>query len=186
LSWKKNDVLALFSQNCIDTPAVTWGTHWAGGVVSPANPAYTVRELSHHLKDSGAKALFTQKHLLPTAIKAAAEAGILKERIVVIGDEKERGFMHFEDIINGEKGRAEDREKVDYEKDLAFLVYSSGTTGLPKGVMLTHSNVVSNLFMVNSSEGALLKWNKDKVLSVLPYYHIYGLFPFEAPRKFIP
>jgi hypothetical protein len=49
--------------------------------------------------------------------------------------------------------------------------------------MLTHINVVSDLFMVNSSEGALLKWNKDKILSVLPYYHIYGTnpsFPFPA------
>ncbi|KAG0646945.1 putative 4-coumarate-ligase 1 [Hyphodiscus hymeniophilus] len=171
--WQKGDVLALFAQNCIDTPAVTWGCHWAGGVVSPANPAYTARELGHHLRDSGARALFTQKNLLGTALKAASEAGMPRERIVLIGDDRDRGVRHVTEIL-GERLEGS-RTKLDPGSDLAFLVYSSGTTGLPKGVMLTHLNVVSNLFMVNSSEGALLQWNKDKILSVLPYYHIYGL-----------
>lgn len=174
-SWQKGDVLALFAQNCIDTPFVTWGAHWAGGIVSPANPAYTVRELAHHLKDSGAKALFTQKHLLGIALKAAEEVGIQKERVVLIGDDKdaEGRLAHVLGVLDEEvKGQ---RVSLDCERDLAFLVYSSGTTGLPKGVMLSHLNVVSDLFMVNSSEGTVLHWKKDKVLSVLPYYHIYGL-----------
>jgi len=173
LAWKKGDVLALFSQNCIDTPAVTWGCHWAGGIVSPANPGYTARELGHHLKDSGAKALFTQKALLSTAIKAATEAGISKDQIFLIGDEKDDGFTHFTQLLDETpKGK---RAEIDPDEDLSFLVYSSGTTGLPKGVMLTHMNVVSNLFMLNSSEGSILKWDHDKILAVLPYYHIYGL-----------
>lgn len=175
LGWKQGDVLALFSHNCIDTPAVIWGCHWAGGIVSPANPAYTVRELAHHLKDSGAKALFTQKSLLENALKAAAEAGIPRERVVLIGEEKEvKGMKHFTQLLDEEPRGS--RTKVDAE-DLAYLVYSSGTTGLPKGVMLTHLNAVSNLFMVNSSEGSIFKWNEDKILSVLPFYHIYGSFP---------
>lgn len=177
-SWQKGDVLALFAQNCIDTPFVTWGTHWAGGTVSPANPAYTVRELAHHLKDCGAKALFTQKHLLGIALKAAEEVGIQKERVVLIGDDKDTngGLAHVSSVLDEEvKGQ---RVRLDCERDLAFLVYSSGTTGLPKGVMLSHLNVVSDLFMVNSSEGTILHWKKDKVLSVLPYYHIYGASSF--------
>jgi 4-coumarate--CoA ligase len=175
--WKLNDVLAIFCQNCIDTPAVTWGAHWAGGIVSPANPAYTVRELAHHLRDSGSRVLVTQKHLLGVALKAAAEVGIERERVLLIGDEREEGFRHFEDVlVKGENGKekGEERTRINCEKDLSFLVYSSGTTGLPKGVMLTHLNVVSDLFMVNSSEGTLLRWDRDKILSVLPYYHIYG------------
>ncbi|CZR65650.1 related to 4-coumarate-CoA ligase [Phialocephala subalpina] len=171
--WKKGDVLAIFSQNCIDTPAITWGTHWAGGVVSPANPGYGVRELGHHLRDSGTKALFTQKHLLPVATKACSEVGIPHNRIVLIGDERDSSFLHFTDLQDPSPGG--EREKLIPEKDLAFLVYSSGTTGLPKGVMLSHLNVVSDLFMVDSNEGTILGWEGDRVLSVLPYYHIYGL-----------
>ena len=57
---------------------------------------------------------------------------------------------------------------------IEIACYLYGTNLVAAGVMLTHINVVSDLFMVNSSEGTLLKWNKDKILSVLPYYHIYG------------
>ncbi|KAK0111737.1 hypothetical protein ONS95_002076 [Cadophora gregata] len=186
LSLSKGQVLALFAQNCIDIPAITWSTHYAGGVVSPANPAYTVRELVHHLHDSGAKFLFTQKSLLPVALEAAREVNLPKRNIVCIGEEKDRpekekeGIRWFPELLEearrlvDEKG-VKERVKVDPEKDLAVLAYSSGTTGLPKGVMLSHSNMVSNLFMLSSSEGTILHWKKDRVLSVLPYYHIYGL-----------
>lgn len=136
-----------------------------------------MRELTHHLKDSGAQALVTQKHLLKVALQAAEAAGIKKSRVLLIGEEEGRveGLGWFGDVVRNAEGmERRERVQVDCERDLAFLVYSSGTTGLPKGVMLSHLNVVSDLFMVNSSEGTLLHWSKDRILSVLPYYHIYG------------
>lgn len=160
--------------------------HHAGGVVSPANPAYTVRELVHHLQDSGARALVTQKGLLKVALEACREIGIPRTRIICIGEDDQQpgssdGVVWFKDLLAEgnslvkSKGLRE-RVVVDPEKDLAFLVYSSGTTGLPKGVMLSHMNVVSDLHMVNWSEGSILHWKRDKILSILPYYHIYGAF----------
>jgi len=115
-------------------------------------------------------------------VKAAREADIPAEKIVLIGEERDPNFEHLEDILAGVEQTGK-MEKLDCERDLAFLVYSSGTTGLPKGVMLSHLNVVSDLFMVNSSEGTLLDWRRDKVLSVLPYYHIYGISSIVSPSE---
>jgi 4-coumarate--CoA ligase len=165
-------VLALFAQNNIDTPAVIWGTHFSGGVVSPANPAYTVRELVHHLRDSGARVLVTQRALLGMALRAAGEVGMGRGAVLVLGEGE--GERHWGSFLDRE-GKEGERERLVPGEDLAFLVYSSGTTGLPKGVMLTHLNVVSDMFMVNSAEGELFKWNEDKILAVLPFYHIYGM-----------
>jgi 4-coumarate--CoA ligase len=140
-------------------------------VLSPANPAYTADELAIHLKDCEAKVLVTQKSGLKVALKAAEKAGLSKENIILIGDDREKGFRHFKDL-KGRDGNGE-RTKLSSE-DLAFLVYSSGTTGHPKGVMLSHGNIVADLTMLRTVEGKNLKSGKDKILSVLPFYHIYG------------
>lgn len=178
--WKKGDVLALYTPNCIDTPAVTFGTHWAGGILSPANPAYTPDELAFQLKDCGAKGLITQKEFLKSACEAAQTAGIPHERIILVGDEKDQTghFKHFSSIRNISRSSRYRRTKAN-PKDLAFLVYSSGTTGHPKGVMLSHGNLVANVLMGKAGEGGNLNWNGgpedkgDKILAFLPFFHIY-------------
>jgi 4-coumarate--CoA ligase len=185
--WNRGDVIALFTPNSIDTPAVIWGAHWAGGIPSPANPGYTADELAFQLKDSCAKALVTQKSLLKVACKAAKMVGIPEERIILIGDERDEyaRFKYFTSIRNISGTSRYRRTKANPKKDLAFLVYSSGTTGHPKGVMLSHENIVANVLMLEAGEAGNLSWkgnrgNKgDSILAFLPFYHIYGAFiPF--------
>lgn len=168
-------MLALFTPNCIDTPVVTWGAQWAGGIVSPANPGYTVDELAFQLKDSGAKALVTQLPVMETALAAAKKVGLPEDRIILIGDKKDPSmkFKHFTSIRNISGATRYRRTKIDPENDLAFLVYSSGTTGHPKGVMLCHRNIVANTLQVTAGEKPHLSHN-DSILAFLPFFHIYG------------
>ncbi|EED21683.1 phenylacetyl-CoA ligase, putative [Talaromyces stipitatus ATCC 10500] len=181
--WKKGDVLAIFSPNCVDTPAVMYGVAWTGGVISPANPTYTVEELAFQLGNSEAKALATQRPLLPIAREAAKKVGLPEDRIILIGDERDPSGVvkHFTSIRNISGTSRFRRPKIDPKKDVAYLVYSSGTTGLPKGVMLSHRNMVSNILQGKNTEGRYLSWNDnadgqgDRILAFLPFFHIYGL-----------
>ncbi|KAL7272805.1 hypothetical protein RUND412_004367 [Rhizina undulata] len=173
--WKKGDVLAIFSTNQLDTPPVTWGTHWAAGVLSPANPTYTVEELAFQLKNSGAKALITIPELLPVATKAAASVGLPNDRIIIMGDQRTKDFKHWREIVDSGAVIEWRRTKVNPAKDLAFLVYSSGTTGHPKGVMLSHRNIVVNVLQLVTGEGNNVSWKNDKIIAFLPFFHIYGL-----------
>ncbi|SPQ18158.1 82b9b819-87e3-4015-a837-c6427068c965 [Thermothielavioides terrestris] len=181
--WKKGDVLALYTPNSIDTPIVTLGALWAGGVVSPVNPLYTTDELAFQLRDSGAKGLVTQPAYLGTALAAAHKAGLPPERVVVLGPRRDpRGrTRHFASIRSTSYTGRYAKAKIAPRRDLAFLVYSSGTTGLPKGVGLSHHNMVANLLQASYVEGS--QWRNrggpdgagDRQLVVLPFFHIYGL-----------
>jgi 4-coumarate--CoA ligase len=174
--WQKNEVLALYAPNDIDIPPVIYGTFFAGGIVTPANPAYSADELAYQLENSGAQALVTTKQFLDTALKAAKKVGIDSGRVILLGAEKDPSHRvkHWTNIRLASKSSRYRRRKAKPD-DLAFLAYSSGTTGLPKGVMLSHRNIISDLLLI---QGAVGKWYtslSDKFLGVLPFFHIYGL-----------
>ncbi|CAI7671829.1 unnamed protein product [Penicillium palitans] len=181
--WKKGDVLGLFSPNCIDSPAIVFGTLWSGGTISAANPAYTVDELAFQLKDSHAKALVTQLACLDVATKAAQIAGIPNDRIILIGDDLDTTdqFKHFS-VHSNMRFEITHCQKptIDPKRDLALLAYSSGTTGRPKAVMLSHENLVSNLLQIQATDEGNLNPtggdndHGDKILATVPYFHVYG------------
>lgn len=174
--WQKGDILTIYALNDIDIPPVVYGALHAGGVVSPANPAYSAEELAFMLSDSGAKSIVTQKALLPVALKAAKIAKLPNDRIILLGEERdpEMRFKHFTSIRKISGTSRYRRRKLNPDRDLAFLAYSSGTTGLPKGVMLSHRNIIADVLMVTGSMGKYYSWDKDKFLGVLPFFHIYG------------
>jgi 4-coumarate--CoA ligase len=118
------------------------------------------------------------KGLLPVATAAAKKSGVPQDRIILLGDDRDETsvFKHFSSLVKLSTDRFR-RRKIKPDQDLAFLVYSSGTTGLPKGVMLSHRNIVANVLMIKAAIGGKnYSWDKDKLLGVLPFYHIYGEF----------
>ena len=161
--------------------------------MSPANPGYTADELAFQLKDSGAKALATQKPFLKVAVEAATQAGIPEDRIILIGDEKDESmrYKHFLSVRNLASSSIFRRTKAHPKTDLAFLVYSSGTTGHPKGVVLCHENIISNILMLKAGENENLSWdrgpdgNGDNILAFLPFFHIYGELRMHIYRLYI-
>jgi len=175
--WEKGDVLNIYAPNDIDIGPLIYGVFFAGGIVSPANPAYSPDELAFQLSNAGAKAIATTKSFLPNAVKAATKSGIPHDRIILLGAEKDESnrFKHWSNIRKTSGALRYRRRKLDFENDLAFLVYSSGTTGLPKGVMLSHRNIVADLCLVKGAVGHYYSTGSDKILGVLPFFHIYGL-----------
>ncbi|GAB1213001.1 hypothetical protein ATERTT37_002150 [Aspergillus terreus] len=189
--WDKT--LAIFSLNTIDTLPLSWAVHQLGGLVTPANAAYSPAELKHQLVDSGAKALFTCLPLLSTALEAASLAGLPKNRIYlidmapqIVGDAKAPGYKTLSQFV--EEGKALPQlEKLrwgpgDGARKTAFLCYSSGTSGLPKGVMIAHRNVIANVLQIATFEkswrdtlGAPGQPYTDVGLGLLPQSHIYAL-----------
>jgi acyl-CoA synthetase (AMP-forming)/AMP-acid ligase II len=163
----KGDVLALFSPNLPEYVVAFHAVATLGGVVTPVNPQYTVEELSKQLEDSGAKYLVTIPQLVGRA-RAAAEGKGLSE-LFVFGEAE--GATPFASLL---EGGADDLPSVQINprEDLVVLPYSSGTTGVCKGVMLTHHNLVANLAQIR---GTGHDWRDETLVCVLPLFHIYGM-----------
>ena len=164
--FRKGDAFAIYLPNVPEYAVAFFGVSAAGGVSTTANPLYTADELANQLNDSHARLLLTAPPLLERARPAVERSGV--EEVFVLGEAE--GATPFAALLAGDgEPPAVD---IDPANDLATLPYSSGTTGLPKGVMLTHRNLVANLCQF---EALLEQGPDDRVIAVLPLYHIYGL-----------
>ncbi len=163
---KKGEVVAIYSPNLPEYALAFHGTALIGGIVTTANPLYTADELAYQLRDSGAKFLVTVDALLEKALPAAQQAGV--QEVFTIG-QGEGATPFTELLIDAEPPQV----AIQPRDDLVMLPYSSGTTGLPKGVMLTHFNLVANMVQVLGSDMHMQP--TERVIGILPFYHIYGM-----------
>ncbi|KAL8669077.1 MAG: hypothetical protein Q9168_006314 [Polycauliona sp. 1 TL-2023] len=202
LGWNPNQgtewdkVAGIFSVNTIDTLTLSWAIHRLSGVSSPANAVYSVSELEYQLRSSGSKALFTCLPLLSTALEAASRCNIPRSRVFLLQVPKE---------VSGSQNPPTDIKTVDQlihqgaglpaleelrwergqgARQTAFLCYSSGTSGLPKGVKISHRNVIGNTLQISTYESLARERRKQSGdqyagtevgLGLLPQSHIYSL-----------
>ncbi|ARI76859.1 long-chain-fatty-acid--CoA ligase [Halobacillus mangrovi] len=197
LGLEKGDRVSIMLPNCPQSVISYYAVLLIGGVVVQTNPLYMERELEYQLKDSGAKMIICLDILYPKAANVKAETSL--EHIIVTGikdylpfpknkiypfiqkrqyqvlvrPEQSSDTHLWPHILDQSMGEFEPVE-VDPVEDLALLQYTGGTTGFPKGVMLTHYNLVVNTqmskrWLYKSKDG------KDIVLGVLPFFHVYGM-----------
>ena len=197
LGLKKGDKFAIMVPNTLQYPIALFGALLAGLIVVNVNPLYTARELQHQLKDSGAKAMLIIEnfaHTLEKVIdKTAVEhviltslgdrLGLVKGAVVSAVVKYVKKMVPAFNLPAGVrfnkalvKGRNLTFTPVEVcGDDLAFLQYTGGTTGLSKGAMLTHRNMVANLEQAKAAIKPMLEEGKELVVTALPLYHIFAL-----------
>ena len=166
--YQHGDVLALMAPNVPEYAVVFHGAALAGGVITTVNPTYTEREVHHQLRDAGAVLLVTVQAFLATATAAVADTAV--RRIYVL-DGVPEGSAEMVRPVSELFREPIDQVAVDPD-DLVVLPYSSGTTGLSKGVMLSHRNLVANIAQVLAPADFR---EDDSLVAVLPFFHIYGM-----------
>ncbi|MFF9816591.1 4-coumarate--CoA ligase family protein [Streptomyces sp. NPDC014006] len=164
---RKGDVLALHSPNTVFFPIAFYAATRAGASVTTAHPLATAEEFAKQLADCAARWIITVSPLLGIAQRAAELAGGIAEIFVC---DQVSGHRSLIDMLAC--AAPEPSVAIDPAADVAALPYSSGTTGIPKGVMLTHRQIATNLAQL---EPAITTGPGERILAVLPFFHIYGL-----------
>ena len=164
--FSKGDVVAIYSPNCLEYPIAFHAIASLGGISTTANPSYTASELAYQLNDAGAKYLLTVPELLERALEAASQSKV--ESVFVFGNAE--GAIPFSALL--EDCNSVPKVQINPKEDAVALPYSSGTTGLPKGVTLTHYNLAANVYQLSNRE---LISSADTIIGILPFFHSYGL-----------
>lgn len=193
----KGDRVAIMMPNLLQYPIALFGILRAGMVVVNVNPLYTPRELKHQLNDSGAKAIVVVSNFARTLEEVVKETTVESVIITGLGDllsPPKRTLVNFvvkyikklvpkyslphaaSMRICLSKGRRLQYVKPEIESsDLAFLQYTGGTTGVSKGAMLSHGNIVANVLQADGAYSPALTTGKEFVVTALPLYHVFAL-----------
>lgn len=197
---KKGDRVAIHLPNCPQFVIAYYGTLKAGGVVVPTNPLYTERELEHQLRDSGAETVVTLSLFYRTVMAVKEKTNLRQVIVTYIKDyfppllrilfsivkEKKEGHrptlddetITFANLLKNAPGSAGGQSSAPgagpAADDLACLLYTGGTTGVPKGAMLTHRNLLANALQIKHWMADLIV-GEETILAVLPLFHAYAM-----------
>jgi|JI61114BRNA_FD_contig_31_6400882_length_2495_multi_3_in_0_out_0_2 long-chain acyl-CoA synthetase len=197
LKLKKGDRVALMMPNILQYPVAIFGVLRAGLTVVNTNPMYTARELKHQLDDSGAKVIVVMEMFAHTVADVVKDTAVQQVITTCVGDML--GFpkgpiinfvmkhikkvipeysldnsIKFNDALSA--GSKHQLPTIDIRaSDIAFLQYTGGTTGVAKGAMLTHRNLVANMQQASAWIGTNVKPGKEIIITALPLYHIFAL-----------
>jgi 4-coumarate--CoA ligase len=168
----KGDVVAIVAPNCPEYAVVFHAVARAGGVVTTVNPAYSTREITHQLTDSGARLLLAAAGCLDGASAAAVGTDVEAVHLIDVGGGTDATDGRTASPVRALTGPPLGTQVPVSRDDVVAMPYSSGTTGLSKGVMLTHGNLVANTVQTigpSSLDG------DDVIIAALPFFHIYGM-----------
>ena len=198
LKLQRGDRIALMMPNLHQYPIAIFGVLRAGLTVVNTNPLYTARELRHQLKDSGAKAILVVENFADVVEKVLPDTDVQHVMLTTVGEMVPglkgrmidfvvkyikkmvpRHGLHsavrFKDALRIGTGYPDYADPVLSGEDIAFLQYTGGTTGLAKGAMLTHRNLVGNMLQVRAWIGSSCQPGKEIIVTALPLYHIFAL-----------
>ena len=194
---EKGDRVAVMMPNLLQNPIAIFGILRGGFTVVNTNPLYTARELEHQLKDSGAKAIIVVenfchtleevidntdvKHVITTQLgdmlkfpKSMIVNLVVKYVKKMVPSFSLPGRVTFKDALARGSAKPHTRVECGHE-DIAFLQYTGGTTGVAKGAMLTHGNMIANMLQASAWIKDAVKEGKELIITALPLYHIFSL-----------